>query len=146
MLIIDVLKAESLTARKKKDKFTAGIMTTLIAEIEMVGKNDGNRVTTDTESIKVIQKFKKGANENLELLRDGGESAMEPLINEIAIYDAYLPKLLSKEELQKILQDWMDDNYIDSPSIGGYMGALGRVHKGLYDGKMANGLIRELLK
>jgi len=140
MLIIDILKVENLTARKIKDKFTSGIMTCLIGEIEMVGKNDGNRVTTDAEAIKVITKFKKGA---LEVLK---AKPSEDVENEIKIYDAYLPQLMSKEELQKILQDWMDANYMDSPSIGGYMGALARVHKGLYDGKMANGLIRELLK
>ena len=46
MGIIDVIKVENLTARKIRDKFVSGIMTTLIGEIEIVGKNDGKMAST----------------------------------------------------------------------------------------------------
>jgi len=137
MMIIDVLKAENLTARKNKDKFTAGILTCLIGEIEIVGKNDGNRKTTDKEVVKVIQKFKKGA-EEVQKAKPSDE-----VLNEIKIYDAYLPKLMTEEELTKLISVMIDA--LPNPNIGMIMGELKKSGRD-YDGKIASTIIRDLLK
>jgi len=137
MMIIDTLKAENLTARKNKDKFVSGILTCLIGEIEIVGKNDGNRKTTDAEAVKVIQKFKKGA-EEVQKAKPSDE-----VLNEIKIYDAYLPKLMTEEELTKLISDMIDS--LPNPNIGMVMSELKKSGCD-YDGKMASAIIRDLLK
>jgi hypothetical protein len=55
MNIIERLKTESLRLRKERNPVAASI-TFALSEIEKVGKNNGNRATTDDEAIKVIQK------------------------------------------------------------------------------------------
>jgi len=141
MMIIDLIKAENLTARKRKDKFVSGIMTCLIGEIEIVGKNAGNRKTTNEEAVKVIRKFLKGAEEvymnTYDLMKK------DELKKEIEIYNVFLPKLMTKQELTKLISDMIDA--LPNPNIGMIMGQLKKSGKD-YDGKMASGIIKDLLK
>ena len=142
MELIHVIKVESLTARKNKDKFVGGILTTLIGEIEMIGKNDGNRTTTDAESIKCITKFKKGATETIEMLLNSNNNArVSDIQKEIEIYDAYLPKQMSAEELETAISGYINDGITN---IGQIMEALKKEHGGTYDGKMASQIIKTL--
>jgi len=136
-MIIDTIKAENLAARKNKDKFTSGILTCLIGEIEIVGKNNGNRKTTDAEAVKVIQKFKKGA-EEVQKAKPSDE-----VLKEIEIYDTYLPKLMTEQELTELISDMIKS--LPNPNIGMLMGQLKKSGKD-YDGKMASAIIRDLLK
>ena len=143
-MIIDLIKAENLTARKRKDKFVSGIMTCLIGEIEIVGKNAGNRKTTDEEAVKVIRKFLKGVEEvymnTYDLMKK------DDLKNEIEIYKAFLPKLMTEEELSKLIYDMISTSpNPDKVNIGMIMGQLKKSGKD-YDGKMASGIIKDLLK
>jgi len=149
MLIVDILKAEKITAMKKKDSFVKTILTTLIGEIEIIGKNDGNRKTTDEEAIKVIQKFLKGVKDTevlvLAEIEKTGEDLVEKmteLSKEKKIYEAYLPTLMSEDELSKLISDMIDA--LPNPNIGMIMGQLKKSGY-TYDGKMASKLIREKL-
>lgn len=142
MTTLEQIRKDQLTARKNRDKFKTGILTTLIGEIVTVGKNNGNRETTEEEAIKVITKFKKNANEIVELLDIGDESYK--VMAEVEIYDQYLPKQMTGEILREIVQRWKDENYPDTPNIGGCMRALKRCYDGQYDGKMASQIIREI--
>jgi len=135
--MIDTIKKDNLIARKNKDKFTSGILTCLIGEIEMVGKNDGNRKTTDDETVKVIQKFKKGAEEIYKA------KPSEDIENEIKIYNEYLPKLISNEKLSKIISDMIE--ILEKPNIGLIMKKL-KESKFRYDGKIASKITSKLLK
>lgn len=150
MKVLDIIKTDNLTARKAKDKFTSGILTTLIGEISIVGKNEGNRETTEEEALKVITKFKNGVIDSIESLQGSHnwESNQERIVSlqeEAELYDKYLPQLMNEEELRNILLNWKETNYPDVPNIGGYMSALKRVHGGKYDGKMANKILKEIL-
>lgn len=144
MDLIHVIKAESITARKNKDKFVGGVLNTLIAEIEIVGKNNGNRTSTDAESVKVIQKFKKGTEENLVIMtkRQNLEKVAE-LKKEIEIYDAYLPRLMTEDELKAVLLK-LDDEFFQ-PTVGMFMKTMKERYAGLYDGKMALKICKEIM-
>jgi len=135
--MIDTIKKDNLIARKNKDKFTSGILTCLIGEIEMVGKNNGNRKTTDEESIKVVQKFKKGAEEVYKV------KPSEDVQIELNIYDSYLPKLMSEDKLTKVISDMIKT--LEKPNIGLIMKGL-KESKLQYDGKTASKITNTLLK
>jgi len=140
--MLNRLKRDNLEARKNKDKFTAGILTCLIGDIEMVGKNDGNRKTTTPEAIKVIEKFHKITKSNIELAPDNDEFKRE-----LEIYEKYLPKKMSEDELRKEIKDIIEANEFNSmKDIGKVMGLLNTNFYGEYDGKMASTIVRELLK
>ncbi len=141
MSLMKTLKADQLAARKIKDSFKATILTTLIGEAAMIGKNDGNRVTADAEVMKVIAKFVKGINETIKV-RDSGE-----LHAEKEILESYLPPQMNDEELKITISHIIYD--LDATSMkdmGRVMGVLSGAHGGQYDGKVASGMVRELLK
>jgi len=58
-MLIDKIKADNLTARKNKDRSTSGILTTLIGEIEMVGKNNGLKKLLIQKVLKLLLNSKK---------------------------------------------------------------------------------------
>ncbi len=69
----------------------ATLLSTLIAEAEMVGKNAGNRESTDDEVQQTIRKFLKNNQEAAAVIRDAGRLAV--LERECAVLTAYLPPM-----------------------------------------------------
>lgn len=146
--VLQKVKNAQLTARKAKDKFATGVLTALYSECSIIGKNDGNRNTTDEECIKVITKFKKGVNENIKLKRDSGCNARDlaPFYIELEIYDEFLPTQMTEDELRINIKDIIDVNgFTTMKDMGKIMGKLRENYAGLYDGKMASGIIKILL-
>ena len=139
------IKKEQLQARKSKDKFKASILTTLISEIEIVGKNKRNGETSEEEAIKVIEKFKKNAESTKDLMieNDALDEEIENKYWEIELYKEYLPKQLSEDELRNIIKDIIDHD--SDINIGKVMGFLKKQYNGQYDGKLASKLVKELL-
>lgn len=54
MTIVSKLRVESLRLRKERNPVAASI-TFVISEIDKIGKNNGNRVTTEDEAVKAVQ-------------------------------------------------------------------------------------------
>ena len=76
MTILESVKKAQLQARKEKRAVDASTLTTLIGEAEMIGKNDGNRASTDAEVVTVIKKFVKNIDETLTILSKDGLCAI----------------------------------------------------------------------
>ena len=70
-MLIEKIKEDSLRARKDRNTWKANLLTTLYAEASMIGKNKGNRVSTDEETTAVITKFLKNAQETKTVLTEG---------------------------------------------------------------------------
>ena len=64
-MLLETINQDRNEARKMKYTATATLLTTLYSEAQMVGKNDGNRETTDAEVVAVIKKFVKNIDETL---------------------------------------------------------------------------------
>ena len=69
---MEKIKQDRIAAMKAKDSQKSTFLSTLYAEAAMVGKNDGNRDTTDEETVKVIKKYIAGANETIKLAKEIG--------------------------------------------------------------------------
>jgi len=153
MGLINEIKNKNLESRKNKDKFVSGVLTTLIGEINVVGKNDGNRETTDKEAIKVIQKFLKGVKEMKSLyekmddLNNNENDKLDLLNKEIEIYENLLPNSLNNEELKEIINNIIKENNLSGmKSMGVIMKILKEKYEGSYDGKNASSVVKEVLK
>jgi uncharacterized protein YqeY len=144
-ILLDKIKANSLSARKNKDKFLSSLLITLISEIEIVGKNARNSETTETETIKVIQKFKKNKVDTIKVLEDRNTSQDIMILHqkELEIYESYLPSMLSEEVLTKKIKDIISND--SNVNIGKIMGALKKELNGTYDGAMASKIAKKLL-
>jgi hypothetical protein len=145
------IKDEQLQARKNKDKVKGTILTTLYGECAIVGKNDGSRETTDEECLKVITKFLKNAKEiqsrllTNSLIEGGSDETTCRIINikdEINLYESFLPKQLTEEELTEHIKETIA---LGANNMGAVMKCLKQELPGLYDGKLASKITKELL-
>lgn len=98
------IKNEHLKSRKNGDKESSALLATLLSETQKQSKLKNN-IGTDEDKIllSVIQKTLKTINENLELsgLNINHKLAFE---REKSILESYLPKQLSVDEIEVILQ------------------------------------------
>ena len=145
-MLIDKLKADQLRARKAHDADLARLLTTFYSEAAMIGKNDGGRNTDDKEVHALAKKFIKNAKEVLDNLPDTDDRAMEA-VYEIDILKGFLPPQLSEQELRVAIVDIVKSKNLSSiKDMGTIMKGLKSAFDGQYDGKLANQLIKELLK
>jgi len=124
------------------------ILNTLQAEVAIVGKNNGNRETTDKEAMSVIKKFKTNLEDLIsEKVSRNPDEDMSNFKLELSIYESYLPKQMSENELSTaidaILLDIDDEKSMKL--MGKIMGILSSEYQGQYDGKLANTLVRKAL-
>jgi len=145
MSTLSKIKKDSLVARKDRNKFLSRILTTLIGEIEIIGKNNGNRETAEPETLKIIEKFKKNAEQSCIVMSDSGANSkeLEPYIKEISIYQSYLPLKMSEEDLTNIIKDIISHD--SDINIGKVMGFLNKKYSGQFDGRLASSIAKSLI-
>lgn len=138
MTVTEKLKAESLRLRKERNPVAASI-TFAMSEIEKIGKNNGNRATTDDEAIKVVQKLVATIDENLKLDIDDGRRIA--LNHEKQILLGVLPQMASDEEIRSYLVN----SFVEAPANKGViMKALKEKFGALADMKRAGQIATEL--
>ena len=143
MTVTEKLKAESLRLRKERNPVAASI-TFALSEIEKVGKNNGNRVTTDDEAIKVVQKLVATIDENLKLDIDDGRRIA--LNHEKQILLGVLPQMASDQDITTFLIVFMTSHkkMSSAPTKGEIMKVL-RGHFGArVDMKRAGEIVTSL--
>ena len=144
-MLLDQIKQDQLSARKNQEKDKALLLTTLFSEAQMVGKNAGNRVTTDDEVVKVIQKFVKGINETIEILSKDGKDfdAITKAQNEKTILESYLPKMASDDEITEAINEFAFTGG-DMSKIGLVMAHLKKTFGSAFNAKRATEIIKSL--
>jgi uncharacterized protein len=135
MTLMQKIKQDQVEARKNRDTIRANLLTTLIGEAEMVGKNSGNRESTDAEVAAVIKKFVKNAEETLTALKAQG-TFNEAIAVEVGILNGYLPQQLSEYELKAIAEG--------RSGMPDFMKYLKDNYAGQYDGRLASQVAREV--
>jgi uncharacterized protein YqeY len=154
-MLLEQLERDLLIARKQgDDRLKIDLLRLVYSDAKMVGKNNGNRESTDEEVMAVLKKFKVSAQENIKLLKD--EVRISVSKEEIKIIDSYLPKQLSEEELEQIIREWYFGESVISEvlnevadispkSIGKIMKFLKEQYSGQFDGGNANKIIQKVL-
>jgi uncharacterized protein YqeY len=141
-MLIDKLREDLLNARRARTAISTGLLTALVGEAVMVGKNAGNRETNDEEVLATIRKFLKNAEENLVRLVSIGRPIDETNV-EIAILKAYLPQQMSEMQLAVAIMDLKLAN--PSINMGQMMKSLKDKYAGLYDSRRASDLVKAAL-
>ncbi|MDH5717253.1 MAG: GatB/YqeY domain-containing protein [Spirochaetia bacterium] len=143
--MLEKLRKDSLQARKDKNTVKANLLTTLLSEALMIGKNDGNREPTEEEITAVIKKFLKSLNEAIESLEKSGRDVTKEK-QEKEILESFLPRQLSEEELDKIIQELAAALPEKSPKfMGQVMSNLKEKYPNQFDGKLASQLVKKHL-
>jgi uncharacterized protein len=134
MTLLNTIKAASLTARKARKTDEAALLSTLMGEIETLAKA-GRGELTDAVVVTVIKKFIKNIDQVIEVVEPnsiGGQNA----IKEKQLLEAFLPKQLSEQELQALIDD------MGCTNIGDAMKLLKQNYAGTYDGAMASKILK----
>ena len=140
MSLMTLIKEKQIEARKSKVVVAAGLLTTLMGEAAMVGKNAG-RETTDAEVVAVVKKFIKNIDETLTAVGAAAASAATlaasaTLLTERAILEQFLPLQLTELELQNLAEK--------HTAMPEFMKFLKENHAGQYDGKMASAVAKKV--
>ena len=144
MSLLSQLKKDSMLARKAADGVRATLLSTLIGEAEMVGKNAGNRESTADEVQQTIRKFLKNNQEALGVIKDADRRAA--LEQESIILTAYLPPMASEAEVKVFIADTVAGLADRSPKqMGVVMGALKAKFGTSFDAKQANAWVKDAL-
>lgn len=144
MSLLQQIKTAQLTARKARDETASLVLTTLIGEAEAIGKNAGNRPTTDSEVVALVKKFIKNIDETLGLIKQS--DAAVGLERERAVLSVYLPTQMTSEQLRAVIAQLSEElNAHTQRDMGKVMKALKERYDGQYDGAAASALIKEVL-
>lgn len=147
MLIQDI-KTRGIQAKKNGDKKLSLLLMTLYSDASMIGKNDGNRESTDEEVIKTIKKFIKGLNEIID--RPCDVEFKENALWEKKILEEYLPTQISREKIILLVNDFFDqliiDNSVSMKEFGSYMKKFKEMYPYDVDMSLVSNLLKEKIK
>ncbi|WP_315923247.1 GatB/YqeY domain-containing protein [Mesorhizobium sp. SP-1A] len=126
MSLLEKIRSDLVEARKARtDNAKIMLLNTLVGEAARVGKDAGNRETTDAETMAVVKKFVKNAEQTLvDLTKYGRDTGS--IQNEIAILATYLPAAVPVGEVEKAVEEIVAG--LDDPKA---KSAIGMVNKAL---------------
>ena len=114
---------------------------------ELVSKNrKPNEILNDEEAIAVITRLSKQRKDSIEQFKKGNRPDLVAKEEaELKILEIYLPKLIGKEEVEKIAKAKKDElGIVDSAKKGMLMSALMKELKGKADGSIVKEAVDSL--
>ena len=144
--LLQEILADIKAAMKAHDSVTLEVLRTLRADIKNVAINAKKDVTDDIV-LDVLAKSIKQRNESIEMLRKGGreENAQEEE-KTLAVYQKYLPKQLSEDEVKALIEEIKAQVGAQGPKdMGKIMKELTPKTKGRFDGRRVSDLVKEAL-
>ena len=145
MTLLAQIREDMMTARRGDNDVAKALLVTLYSEAARVGKDAGNRDSTDDEVAATVRKFVKNAEQTATELENRGRDASGAR-REIEILSGYLPKQMTAEQLEAAVRTLAADLTERSPNMmGKLMGDLKAAHGGTYDGKMASEIVKRVL-
>lgn len=142
-MIIEKIKSDKLVARKKGETGLVSYLSFLIGEIEKIGKNSGNRETTNDEAIVVIKKALSKVEETMVNLGiTEPKLSSNPIIFEYEYLKNLLPPMIDVETIKEKINSLIKD--------GNNKGSIMKILKSEFgpsiDMKSAGSLVDEALK
>jgi hypothetical protein len=137
----DVKNAMKAKDSKKRDALR--LLTSAFKQIEV----DERRELSDEDVIKIIQKQVKKGTDSANQYRDASrEDLMQNELDEIAYFEAYLPKQLSDEELESAMSAILTQvGATTMKDMGKVMGVASKELSGKADGKRISEMVKKLL-
>ena len=133
-------------AMKEKDTIKKDAITMLRASILQVEK-DTQKTLNDDEICAIVAKEVKKRKESLKEYKDANrEDIVEGLKKEIEVLSKYLPEQLTKEEIEKLVEQAIVESQATSMrDMGKVMSILRPKTAGKADGKLVSDIVKEKL-
>ena len=138
-MIIDEIKKQNMIALKEKNSNARSIYSVIMSKYmqQTIEARAKNEEIGDVEMVKIIQKtIKELVEEADNYEKVGNKTEVENIMAQKALIEAYLPKMLSEEEIKKIIEG-LEDKTV--PSVMRYF-------KTNYNGKCEMKTVSDVLK
>ena len=147
MSLFDTLQNDMYAAMKNGDKHKTGTLRVALSTLKDK-KIEKREDLTDVEAIKIIQNLVKQRKEAADIYKENGRNdLMENENAELEILNAYLPQMMSEDDLRILVQKVVDyTGALSLSDIGKVMPEVMKQSAGKADGKMAQSIVRELLQ
>ena len=147
MSLFDTIQSDMYAAMKSGDKHKTGTLRVALSTLKDK-KIEKREDLTDVEAIKIIQNLVKQRKEAADIYKENGRNdLMENENAELEILNAYLPQMMSEDDLRILVKKVVEDNGASSLSdIGKVMPEVMKQSAGKADGKMAQSIVRDLLQ
>lgn len=146
MSLTDQINNDIKEAMKAKDQKKLMALRDIKSKLLLEATSGGGEVTEDVEN-KVVMKLYKQRMDTYELYKkEGREEAAEEELFEAKIIEAYMPEMMSREDIQKVVSQKIADLGATGPQdMGKVMGPIQGELKGKADGKLISEIVREEL-
>ena len=146
MNFIEKIKSDMYSSMKSKDELDTKVLRVLLAKLKETQINRRKNLT-EQECISVIKTLVKQRKEAAEIYKKANRMDLSEKENsENKILSRYLPKMLTVNEIRKIVEKIIKENNIKSISqIGMAMPLIMKTGGGGIDGKIANQILRDIL-
>ncbi len=146
-MLIEKIRADQITAMKEKDAEKKLAISSLIdAAKKVVIDKGGDRVNIPDEIVtQVVLKELKTIKEQIDSCPADRTDLLEEFKKRYAVVEAYAPKLMSKDEILKLINEKFAD-VVAGKNKGLIMKNIMPELKGKADGKLINEIVEELCK
>lgn len=133
------IMADLITAMRNKDALTKGVLTLMKAGMTNAEKEKRSNLT-DEEELAIVQRELKQTKQSLsEAVKANRQDIVEKEQAKIALIETYLPKQLTKEEIEKELD-------MLGVQKGMTMGEAMKTAKPALNGRVDNALLSQLIR
>jgi len=105
--MLNKLKKMKIQAMKDKDVITKNIISIVIASVQEMAKNDGQRDVVDADVLVSLKSLIKKNSNVIEISEKNGRDATQ-LISENVIMQSLLPSVLSEVDTKLLIDDIID--------------------------------------
>ena len=146
MSLVEQINEDVKTAMKNQDKEKLNVIRMVKSALQMAKINLKHDLS-DEEAIDVIEKQIKMRNDSIEeFSRAGREDLVAQYTSEIDILKTYMPEQLSKEDVERIINDAFNEvKPTSQKQMGLIMKTVTPKVKGRYDMKEISNIIKEKL-
>jgi hypothetical protein len=147
MSLFDTIQSDMYAAMKSGDKHKTGTLRVALSTLKDK-KIEKREDLTEVEAIKIIQNLVKQRKEAADIYKENGRNdLMENENAELEILNAYLPQMMSEDDLRILVKKVVEDTGSSSLSdIGKVMPEVMKQSAGKADGKMAQSIVKDLLQ
>jgi uncharacterized protein len=146
MNLKEQLTQDTIAAAKAGDNPKRDVLRMMQAAIKQVEVDE--RITVDDAGVQqILTKQAKQRRESMAEYEKGGrDDLVAQEAYELKIIEAYLPQMMSREEIEVLVKQAIAATGASSPKdMGQVMGKLMPQVKGKADGRLVNDVVRELL-
>ena len=146
MSLLETIRKDMIEASKKGDVDSTNILKLAIASIrnEEIAKGDK---LSDEEILKVLRKEESKIKDSIaEFTKMGRKDLIERESRQLKVISSYLPNLMSREEIEKVVSKAVADTHAEGlKSMGAVMGIVMKELNGKADGSVVKEVVQEFL-